>query len=200
MEKSLGYLGTIGSSYPINAVYQWMRGPEDAVVWVALEAGQRHPIEQFKETLRGKLAAAIPGVQFSFEPADIINEVMSFGSPTPVEVAVNGPDFAETRPYAAKLMEELAALPGDPRPATRAVARLPDGPGGRGPQESGVGLCHSQRRGEVAGRGHFFQPLHGAQLTGPIPRPASATRCRWKCRAPSSARRRGSSPWVRSPT
>ena len=37
---------------------------------------------------------------------------MSFGSPTPVEVAVNGPDFAETRPYAAKLMEELGKLPG----------------------------------------------------------------------------------------
>ncbi len=111
VEKSLGYLGTIGSSYPINAVYQWMRGPEDAVVWVALKQGSGIQIEQFKETLRGKLAAAIPGVQFSFEPADIINEVMSFGSPTPVEVAVNGPDFAETRPYAAKLMKELAALP-----------------------------------------------------------------------------------------
>jgi multidrug efflux pump subunit AcrB len=38
--------------------------------------------------------------------------VMSFGSPTPVEVAVNGPDFAETRPYAAKLMGELDKLPG----------------------------------------------------------------------------------------
>ena len=51
-------------------------------------------------------------MHFSFEPADIINEVMSFGSPTPVEVAVNGPDFAETRPYAAKLMAELGKLPG----------------------------------------------------------------------------------------
>ena len=51
-------------------------------------------------------------MHFSFEPADIINEVMSFGSPTPVEVAVNGPDFAETRPYAAKLMDEMGKLPG----------------------------------------------------------------------------------------
>ena len=50
-------------------------------------------------------------MRFSFEPADIVNEVMSFGSPTPVEVAVNGPNFAETRAYAAKLAAELAKVP-----------------------------------------------------------------------------------------
>jgi len=112
VRTSLGYLGTIGSSYPVNAVYQWMRGPEDAVVWVALKQESGIQVEQLKETLRGKLTEAIPGVQFSFEPADIINEVMSFGSPTPVDVAVSGPNFAETRPYATKLMEELGKLPG----------------------------------------------------------------------------------------
>ena len=109
---SLGYLGTIGSSYPINGVFQWMRGPEEALLWVALKRESGIPIEPFKEQLRGRLAQALPGVHFSFEPADIINEVMSFGSPTPVEVAVNGPDFAETRPYAAKLMDELGKVPG----------------------------------------------------------------------------------------
>ena len=112
VETSLGYLGTIGSSYPINAVFQWMRGPEDAVMWVALKRESGIRIERLKEELRGRLSQAMPGVQFSFEPADIVNEVMSFGSPTPVEVAVNGPDFAETRPYAARLMDEMRELPG----------------------------------------------------------------------------------------
>ena len=112
VETSLGYLGTIGSSYPINAVFQWMRGPEDAVMWVALKRDSGIRIEPFKEELRGRLAQAMPGVQFSFEPADIVNEVMSFGSPTPLEVAVNGPDFAETRPYADRLRNEMRELPG----------------------------------------------------------------------------------------
>lgn len=112
IETSLGYLGTIGSSYPINGVFQWMRGPEEAILWVALKRDSGIRVEQFKEDLRGRLARALPDVHFSFEPADIINEVMSFGSPTPVEVAVNGPDFAETRPYAARLMDEMARLPG----------------------------------------------------------------------------------------
>ncbi len=112
VDQSLGYLGTIGSSYPINGVFQWMRGPEEAIMWVALKRGSGIQVELFKEELRGKLAQAMPDVQFSFEPADIVNQVMSFGSPTPVEVAVNGPDFADTRPYAAKVMDELRKLPG----------------------------------------------------------------------------------------
>jgi multidrug efflux pump subunit AcrB len=112
IERSLGYLGTIGSSYPINAVFQWMRGPEDAVMWVALKPSSSVRVEQLKSDLRGRLAQALPGVQFSFEPADIVNEVMSFGSPTPVEVAVNGPNFAQTRPYAAKIMEAMGEIRG----------------------------------------------------------------------------------------
>ena len=52
VQTSLGYLGTIGSSYPVNAVYQWMRGPEDAVMLIALKKDSGIQIEQFKETLR----------------------------------------------------------------------------------------------------------------------------------------------------
>ena len=33
----------------------------------------------------------VAGIKLSFEPSDIVNEVMSFGSPTPVEVAVERP-------------------------------------------------------------------------------------------------------------
>ena len=56
VQMTLGYLGTIPSTYPINAVYQWMRGPEDAVMWVALKRESGINIEPFKEELRGKLA------------------------------------------------------------------------------------------------------------------------------------------------
>ena len=45
----------------------------------------------------------MPDVRFSFEPADIVSEVMSFGSPTPVEIAVTGPTLADDRTHAEKL-------------------------------------------------------------------------------------------------
>ena len=51
----------------------------------------------------------MPEVRFSFEPSDIVNEVMSFGSPTPVEIAVSGPSFADRPRYSPKrLRSELA--------------------------------------------------------------------------------------------
>ncbi len=108
---SVGYVGVIPSSYPINAIYQWTAGPEEVLLRVALREGSGVDVEALKRRLRDKLAGALPGVRFSFEPADIVSDVMSFGSPTPVEVAVTGPNFADDRAFAAKVRDELAKVP-----------------------------------------------------------------------------------------
>src|SRR5204862_2499517 len=42
---------------------------------------------------------------------EIISEVMSVGAPTPIEVAVSGPNFADSRQYADKLKAQLAQVP-----------------------------------------------------------------------------------------
>lgn len=112
LEKSLGYVGTVPSSYPINAVYQWSRGPEEAIVRIALRKGSGLRNVELQERLRKKLAEKMPTVRVSFEPADIISEVMSFGSPTPVEIAVIGPSLADNRAYAEKVRVELEKVPG----------------------------------------------------------------------------------------
>jgi len=111
VELSLGYVGMIHSNFPINAVYQWSRGPEEAILYVDLKDDAHINIEELKDMLREKFAAELPEVRCSFEPADIVNEVMSFGSPTPIEVSVSGPNFGESRQYAEKIRGELAKLP-----------------------------------------------------------------------------------------
>ena len=58
-----------------------------------------------------RLGREMPAVKCSFEPADIVSDVMSFGSPTPVEVAVSGPNFDESKAYAEKVRAELEAIP-----------------------------------------------------------------------------------------
>jgi multidrug efflux pump subunit AcrB len=95
----------------VNAVYQWSRGPEEAILYVDLNDRAGFRDEELKERLRKRLAAEMPDVRFSFEPSDIVNEVMSFGSPTTVEVAVSGPNFAESRQYAEMIRQELARIP-----------------------------------------------------------------------------------------
>jgi multidrug efflux pump subunit AcrB len=130
---SVGYLGLIPSSYPINTVYLWMSGPEEAVLRVALKPDSGLRVEDLKEELRqdladnlkgwlrrnlpaeglspAQVAERVRGLRLSFEPADIVNEVMSFGAPTPVEVVVSGPNFAASRAYAAKVKKQLEAIP-----------------------------------------------------------------------------------------
>src|SRR6202044_2979131 len=72
--------------------------------------GTTRAVESLKERLRRVLAEKMPELRFSFEPADIVSEVMSFGSPPPVEFTVNGPDVAGNHAYAEKVRGELAKV------------------------------------------------------------------------------------------
>jgi multidrug efflux pump subunit AcrB len=111
IDLTLGYVGTIPSSYPINAVFQWSRGPEEAILRVGLKRGSKVRVEEAKEELRRELQTQIPKVRFSFEPADIVNEVMSFGSATPIEVAViGGKDPVAVRAYLERVRNNLGKL------------------------------------------------------------------------------------------
>jgi multidrug efflux pump subunit AcrB len=111
VEISLGFVGTQPPNYPINTIYLWSSGSEEAVLQVQVKRSAGIGIEDLKERLRQKLPQELPGVRFSFEPSDIVSRVMSFGAPTPIEVAVSGPSLADSRQYADKLRAKLAQVP-----------------------------------------------------------------------------------------
>src|SRR5262249_40752303 len=73
LEVSLGYAGTQPPNYPINTIYLWSSGSEEAVLQVQLKRGRGIRIEDLKERLRQKLSEELPGVRFSFEPSDIVS-------------------------------------------------------------------------------------------------------------------------------
>ncbi|HVJ86287.1 MAG TPA: efflux RND transporter permease subunit [Caulifigura sp.] len=112
IDLTLGYVGTVAASFPVNVVYQFTRGPEEAILRIALKSGSGVSVEAMKERLREQLALKLPDVHFSFEPADIVSEVMSFGSATPIEVAVRGGSLAENRAFLKKVETALAKVEG----------------------------------------------------------------------------------------
>src|SRR5439155_10931533 len=79
----------------------------EAVVGVALKPSAAPVSDALKEALRHQLKSALPTVSISFEAADIVSQVMSFGSPTPIEVVVQGPTLSANRSFAEKLRLEL---------------------------------------------------------------------------------------------
>ena len=108
---TMGLVGVHASNYPVNFIHLWNGGPEEAWLALQLKPGVPVRIEPLQEKLRGIFARELPEATVSFEPSDIVTRVMSFGSPTPIEVAVSGPDLAVSREYAGRLYEKLRAMP-----------------------------------------------------------------------------------------
>jgi multidrug efflux pump subunit AcrB len=110
VDITLGYIGTQPASYPVNTIHLWTSGPHEAVLTVALKSDSGIRLEEFKERLRRKLPEVIPGVALSFEAGDLISKVMNFGAPTPIEVAVSGPNLAANRAFADRVMAEMKKI------------------------------------------------------------------------------------------
>jgi multidrug efflux pump subunit AcrB len=107
---TLSYVGTQGSSYPINAVFLWTSGPQEAVMNVALRPRASIPLRELQEKLRDKLPQLFPDSHFSFDPGDLISQTLNFGTPSVIEVATTGPQYNDVLGYAAKLNQELAKV------------------------------------------------------------------------------------------
>jgi multidrug efflux pump subunit AcrB len=108
---TLGFVGLPPVTYPINLIYLWNGGSQEGVIQVQLKPGTPIRTEALKERLRQKFAQELPNVSFSFEPSDIVSRVMSLGAPTPIEVAVSGPNLTANREFADKIREKLQTIP-----------------------------------------------------------------------------------------
>jgi multidrug efflux pump subunit AcrB len=107
---TLSYVGTQGSSYPINAVFLWTSGPQEAVMNVALRPGSSIRLQDLQEKLRDRLPQLFPGSRFSFDPGDLISQTLNFGTPSVIEVASTGPQYNDVLNYAGNLRQELAKV------------------------------------------------------------------------------------------
>jgi multidrug efflux pump subunit AcrB len=104
------FIGVQPASYPINTIYLWTSGPHEAVLLVALTDDAPVRGEALQERLRARFAKDVPEASVSFEAGDIVTQVMSFGAPTPIEIAVQGASLQVNREHADKIRNELAGL------------------------------------------------------------------------------------------
>ena len=111
LDLSLGYVGTQGSSYPINAVFLWTSGPQQAIINVGLKPGTSLKLANLEDQLRQKLSPQFPDARFSFDPGDLISQILSFGSSSLAEVTITGPQYADVESYAERVRQKLATIP-----------------------------------------------------------------------------------------
>jgi multidrug efflux pump subunit AcrB len=99
-------------------------GPMDGEVLVSLE--ERHsPTAELVAMLRRELPRRFPTLQFFFQPADIVNQVLNFGQPAPIDVRVSGSNPGATYELASRLAHAMSGVPGV---VDSHVFQVPDGP------------------------------------------------------------------------
>src|SRR4029077_10076962 len=70
------------------------------------------PTSAYIAALREKFPQRFPGVQFFFQPADIVTQILNFGTPAPIDVAVTGANQRGNYVVAEKLANEIRHIPG----------------------------------------------------------------------------------------
>jgi len=110
LDLSLSYVGTQGSSYPINSVFLFTSGPQQAIINVGLKPGSSVHLASLKEQLRKDLGDRFPTLRFSFDPGDLISQILNFGTRSLAEVAVAGPQYADVQSHAERVRQRLAKV------------------------------------------------------------------------------------------
>ncbi|HKN73864.1 MAG TPA: efflux RND transporter permease subunit [Candidatus Acidoferrum sp.] len=87
-------------------------GTSDAEILVQLKEERGKPTSAYINELREKLPQRFPGTQFFFQPADIVTQILNFGTPAPIDVAVTGNNQRGNYIVAEKLAKEIRHIPG----------------------------------------------------------------------------------------
>jgi len=98
---------------PTNMTYNntGVMGAQDGDFQIALRKGHR-PTAEYVRTLRELLPQRFPEASFWFPPADIVSQILNFGSPAPIDIQVRGNDLAGNYAYAEELLKRIRAIPG----------------------------------------------------------------------------------------
>jgi multidrug efflux pump subunit AcrB len=99
-------------------------GPMDGEILISLTA-QHAPTAELTTLLRRELPQRFPGLQFFFQPADIVDQVLNFGQPAPIDVRVTGSDTGTAYRLATRLTQLIARIPGV---VDAHVFQVPDAP------------------------------------------------------------------------
>jgi multidrug efflux pump subunit AcrB len=97
----------------INMTYNntGVMGPQDGDIQIKLKE-DHPPTDIYVKALREQLPVAFPGLTFAFLPADIVNQILNFGAPAPIDLQIRGFNLNANFAYANKLLARIRRIPG----------------------------------------------------------------------------------------
>ena len=98
----------INQSYSSNGTI----GTSDAEILIALNPEKHPPTADLTRQLRQLLPQRYPGVEFFFQPADIVTQILNFGLPAPIDIQVVGTDAQSNYAIAHQIANKMRHIPG----------------------------------------------------------------------------------------
>jgi multidrug efflux pump subunit AcrB len=97
----------------INLTYNntGVMGPQDGDIQIKLKE-DHPPTANYVKAMREQLPRLFPGTSFAFLPADIVNQILNFGSPAPIDLQVRGNNLNANIVYATQLLKRIRQIPG----------------------------------------------------------------------------------------
>src|SRR5881394_727629 len=87
-------------------------GTSDAEILVQLKEERGKSTASYINDLRQRLPQIFPGVQFFFQPADIVTQILNFGTPAPIDVEIRGMNQQANYLVGEKLASQVRHIPG----------------------------------------------------------------------------------------
>jgi len=112
LETMLDNIGVPYSGINLSYSSSGVIGTSDAEVLISLNPKHHHPTAQYVRRLRRELPSRFPGLEFFFQPADIVSQILNFGLPAPVDIQVMGADMRGNYDIAQRIANRLRQIPG----------------------------------------------------------------------------------------
>ena len=113
LETVLDNLGVPYSGLNLSYSNSGTFGTSDGEILVQLNEEKRSKAsDAYIKQLREKLPSRFPGVQFFFQPADIVTQILNFGVPAPIDIEITGANQPANYLIAAKLASQMKHIPG----------------------------------------------------------------------------------------
>ncbi|HTC45793.1 MAG TPA: efflux RND transporter permease subunit [Candidatus Aquilonibacter sp.] len=112
LQTVLDNIGLPNSGINLSYASNGTMGTSDSEILIALDPEHHPPTADLTRHLREVLPREFPGVEFFFQPADIVTQILNFGLPAPIDVQIIGADMNSNYDIAHQIANKMRHIPG----------------------------------------------------------------------------------------
>ncbi|MGD0988959.1 MAG: efflux RND transporter permease subunit [Candidatus Sulfotelmatobacter sp.] len=112
LQTVLDNIGLPNSGINLSYASNGTMGTSDSEILIALDPEHHPPTAALTRHLREVLPREFPGVEFFFQPADIVTQILNFGLPAPIDVQIIGADMYSNYDIAQHIANRMRHIPG----------------------------------------------------------------------------------------